>query len=297
MSTQTTPTTSTSTIAVFAATGSQGRAVTDALLARGAQVRALVRDTTSEKAKALASKGVELAQVDVHNADTLATALEGVAAFWFMTTPPGGMQDADTAGETAQGIALADAAAAARVPHIVFNSVGGAERDSHVPHFDSKRLVEQHLASLGVNVTVIRPVFFMDNFHWFAPTAEDGELVLRLPLPDGISLQMIAVRDIGTIAALAILDPSAVPAQIEIAGDELTGSEIASAFATRTGLPARYESLPISTMDGQDDMQAMFRWFAETPAYQADLGAVRRLAPEAQTFAAWLDSVNYTPAP
>ena len=120
--------------------------------------------------------------------------------------------------------------------------------------------------------------------------------MLRLPLPDGIPLQMIAVHDIGTIAASALLDPSAVPAEIEIAGDELTGSEIAAAFATRTGMPARYEALPISAMDGQGDMQAMFRWFAETPAFQADLDAVRELAPEAQTFAAWLDSVNYTPA-
>ena len=294
MSMQTNPTSG--TIAVFAATGSQGGAVTDALLAHGAQVRALLRDTTTDKAKSLASRGVELAQVDVHDPATLATALEGVVAFWFMTTPPGGMQDADTAGETAQGIALADAAAEARVPHIVFNSVGGAERDSHVPHFDSKRLVEQHLAALGVNTTVIRPVFFMDNFHWFAPTTEGGELVLRLPLPDGIPLQMIAVRDIGAIAAQALLDPSAVPAEIEIAGDELTGSEIAAAFATRTCMPARYDALPISAMDGQSDMQAMFRWFAETPAYQGDLDAVRQLAPEAQTFAAWLDSVDHTPA-
>lgn len=285
------------TIAVFAATGSQGGAVTDALLAKGAAVRALLRDTTSDKARALAERGVELVQVDVHDAASLRTALEGVDAFWFMTTPPGGMQDADTAGETAQGVALADAAAAARVPHVVFNSVGGAERDSHVPHFDSKRLVEEHLAALAVPTTVIRPVFFMDNFRWFAPTTEDGTLVLRLPLPDGIPLQMIAVRDIGTIAALAILDPSAVPAEIEIAGDELTGSEIAAAFASRTGVPARYEALPITAMDGQDDMQAMFRWFAETPAYQADLDAVRQLAPEAQTFAGWLDSINYTPAP
>lgn len=286
----------TPTIAVFAATGSQGGAVTDALLAQGATVRALVRDTTSNKAKALANRGVELARIDVDDAPTLAAALNGVQAFWFMTTPPGGMQNADTAGETAQGIALTEAAAAARVPHVVFSSVGGSERNSHVPHFDSKRLVEEHLAVLGVPTTVIRPVFFMDNFHWFAPTNEDGTLVLRLPFPDGISLQMIAARDIGTVASLALLDPDSVPAEIEIAGDELTGSQIAAAFAERTGIPARYEALPIAALDGQDDMQAMFRWFAETPAYQADIAAVRRLVPNALQFSGWLDAVQYAPA-
>ena len=287
---------STPTIAVFAATGSQGGAVTDALLAQGAHVRALIRDTNSDKAKGLAGRGVELAQIDVHDAASLVTALEGVDAFWFMTTPPGGMQDADTDGETAQGIALADAAAAARVPHVVFSSVGGAERDSRVPHFDSKYRVEEHLATLGLPTTIVRPVFFMDNFQWFAPSNEDGTLVIRLPFPDGITLQMIAVRDVGTVAAAALLDPASVPETIEIAGHELTGSEIAAAFAEKTGLPTRYEALPLAVMDGQDDMQAMFRWFAETPAYQADLDKVRRIAPDAWTLHTWLDAVDYTPA-
>jgi len=286
----------TSTIAVFAATGSQGGAVTDALLAHGVTVRALLRDITSDKARALAERGAELAKIDVHDARSLASALEGVDAFWFMTTPPGGMQDADTEGETAQGIALADAAVAAKVPHIVFSSVGGADRDSHVPHFDSKRLVEQHLATLGVRTTIIRPVFFTDNFRWFAPTIEDGALVLRLPFPDGITLQMIAARDVGAIAARALLDPEAVPDELEIAGDALTGSEIAAAFAAKTGMPAHYEALPLSVMDGQGDMQAMFRWFAETPAYQADLEQVRHIAPDTWTLAEWLEAVDFTPA-
>lgn len=286
----------TSTIAVFAATGSQGGAVTDALLAHGVTVRALLRDITSDKARALAERGAELAKIDVHDARSLASALEGVDAFWFMTTPPGGMQDADTEGETAQGIALADAAVAAKVPHIVFSSVGGADRDSHVPHFDSKRLVEQHLATLDVRTTIIRPVFFTDNFRWFAPTVEDGTLILRLPFPDGITLQMIAARDVGAIAARALLYPEAVPDELEIAGDALTGSEIAAAFAAKTGMPAHYEALPLSVMDGQGDMQAMFRWFAETPAYQADLEQVRHIAPDTWTLAEWLEAVDFTPA-
>ena len=283
------------TIAVFAVTGSQGGAVTEALLARGAHVRALIRDTSSDKAKALAGRGVELAQIDIRDATSLMTALEGVDAFWFMTTPPGGMQDADTEGETAQGIALADAAAAVQVPHVVFSSVGGAERDSHVPHFDSKYRVEEHLATLGLHTTIVRPVFFMDNFHWFAPSNEEGTLVVRLPFPDGITLQMIAVRDVGAVAAAALLDPSSVPKTIEIAGHELTGGEIAATFAEKTGLPTRYEALPLTVMDGQDDMQAMFRWFAETPAYQADLDEVRRITPDAWTLRTWLDAVDYTP--
>lgn len=279
----------TPTIAVFAATGSQGGAVTDALLASGAHVRALLRDTTSDRAAALAERGVELVQVDVDDPRTLADALRGVDAFWFMTIPPGGMQDADTAGETRQGIALADAAAAAQVPHVVFSSVGGAERSSGVPHFESKYLVERHLAGLGVRTTVVRPVFFMENFRWMAPVLEDGTLVLRLPVPDDVPLQMIAVRDVGVVAATALLSAGAVPEAVEIAGDQLTGSEIAAAHGRKAGLPARFEALPLSVLEGQDDLQAMFRWFAETPAYQADLTQVRSIHPGVQTLEAWLD--------
>lgn len=280
----------TKTIAVFAATGNQGGAVADALLEAGAHVRALIRNVHSDKAKALAERGAQLVRVDVDDADSLVSALEGVDAFWFMTTPPGGMQNPDTAGETKQGIALADAAAVAKVPQVVFNSVGGAERDSGVPHFESKYLVERHLASLGVRTTIIRPVFFTENFALMAPTVEDGTLVVRLPIPDGIPLQMIAVRDVGIIAAAALLDPDSVPRSIEIAGDELTGSEIAAAHGDKSGLPARYEALPISVLEGQDDVQAMFRWFAETPAYQADLHQVRRIHPTTWTLRTWLDN-------
>lgn len=284
------------TIAVFAATGSQGGAVTDALLAAGAHVRALVRNPDSEKAKALAERGVDVVRVDVGDSQSLEIGLQGVDAFWFMTTPPGGMQNADTVGETKQGIALADAAAAAKVPHVVFNSVGGAERDSGVPHFDSKYLVEQHLATLGLHTTIVRPVFFVENFTWMGPSLEDGALVMRLPIPDGIKLQMIAVRDVGIIAAVALLDPESVPEVIEIAGDELTGSEIAAVHGEKSGLPARYEALPVAVLDGQEDLQAMFRWFAETPAYQADLQQVRRIHPGSWTLQTWLDSNNATSA-
>jgi len=142
-------------------------------------------------------------------------------------------------------------------------------------------------------------VDFSSLFHTDATgfsRARPASLVLRLPFPDGITLQMIAARDVGAIAAIALLDPPAVPATIEIADDALTGSEIAAAFANKTGMTTRYEALPLAVMDGQDDMQAMFRWFAETPAYQADLDQIRRIAPDTWTLPQWLDAVDYTQA-
>lgn len=283
------------TIAVFGATGSQGGAVTDALLGQGASVRALVRNISSDRARDLAERGVELVHADLDDPRSLVDALGGIDGFYFMTTPyAGGLENPDSVEETRQGTTLADAAAAAAVPHVVFSSVGGAERNSGVPHFESKRRIEERLAQLGLHATIIRPVFFTDNFALMAPVVEGGDLVLRLPLPDGVKLQMVAVRDIGIIAAAALLGTAAVPNAIELAGDELTGSEIAAAFGAHTGMPARYEALPLAVLDGQDDMQAMFRWFAETPAYQADIAQVRHLDPQVWDFPAWLAATGYT---
>jgi uncharacterized protein YbjT (DUF2867 family) len=286
----------TRTIAVAGATGAQGGAVVDALLEQGARVRALVRSTGSERARSLANRGVDLVQIDAKDPASLKNSLQGVDAFFFMTTPYGDSHDTDIDSEIQQGVEFADAAAAAQVPHVVFSSVGGAERNSGVPHFESKRRIEEYVQTRGLSATIVRPVFFMDNFASMAPTVEGNELVLRLPVPDGIKLQMVATRDIGVVAAAALLDPAAVPAAIEIAGDELTGSEIAAAFGAHAGMPARYEALPVEVLDGQDDLQKMFRWFADTPAYQADIAAVRGIDPDLWNLQAWLQATNYSVA-
>jgi uncharacterized protein YbjT (DUF2867 family) len=285
------------TIAVFGGTGKQGGAVIDALLSRGAHVRALVRNPESARAQALTDRGVELARVEIGDAASLTAALKGLDAFFFMTTPEGHTLS-DIEGETRQGIALADAAAAAAVPHVVFSSVGGAERDSGVPHFESKRRVEEHLQQSGLRATLVRPVAFMDNFTFMGPTIEDGEIVLRMPLPDHIRLQLVAVRDIGQISASFLLGTAEAPGgTIEIAGDERTGSQIAAAFGEHAGLPARYEALPLQVLGDNADAQAMFRWFAETPAYQADIEAVKAIEPSAWDLPTWLRSSGWTPPP
>jgi uncharacterized protein YbjT (DUF2867 family) len=98
----------------------------------------------------------------------------------------------------------------------------------------------------------------------------------------------VAVDDIGAVAAAVLIAPSRVPTgAVEIAGDELTGSQIADAFGRRAGLPARFEALPL-TAAGDDDLRAMFTWFATPPSYQADRALTAELDPQLQTFEHWL---------
>jgi uncharacterized protein YbjT (DUF2867 family) len=274
-------------IAVIGATGLQGGATARALLGANATVRALVRRTDSDAARALTELGADLVAADLDDPESLRAAFTGVDAVFAMTTP-GHDQRIDL--EVTHGHAIADAAAAAGVPHVVYSSVGGAERHTGVPHFDSKGDVEEYLVGRGLSTTFVRPVFFMDNFALFTtPTVEDGTLVVRLPLPSGIPLQMITVEDIGAVAAAAALDPDRVAGgSIEIAGDELTGEQIAEAYQRRYGVPARYEPLPIEVLGDGTDQRAMFEWFAHLPAWQADFAATRALAPRTKTFEQWL---------
>ena len=275
-------------IAVVGATGEQGGAVARQLLAARLPVRALVRDPDSDRARDLAAAGAMLSLATFEDQGSLRAAFDGSSAVFAMAspTPDGGVR-----AESEHGKAIARAASDAGVPHVVYSSVGGVERHTGIPHFESKREVERTLLDLGVPSTFIRPTFFMDNFTRFMPPSqEDGTVVVRLPMPGDVPLQMIAVVDVAAVAVVALLEPGRIDGgAIEIAGDELTGEQIAARFATRRGLPARYEQLATIMLDA--DMKAMFEWLSSPPAYQADLAATRRLVPHALTFSQWLATI------
>ena len=268
--------------AVVGATGQQGGAVVDALLEHGESVRALVRDPDKESAQALAERGVALAVADSNDGTALQQAFEGVAGVFAMTTMagPDGVD-----GEVRQGRTIGDAVHAAEVSRVVYSSVGGADRGTGIPHFESKWQVEEHLRGLGLPLTVIRPVFFMENLGG-GIADEDGEVVVRAPLDPDVPMQMIAVRDIGRMGATALLDPQRIPGgAIEFAGDELTPREVAAVEGDLRGLPGRFEPVP---MDGlNDDQKAMFRWFRTVPSYTADLEETRRVLGSALRFREW----------
>jgi uncharacterized protein YbjT (DUF2867 family) len=222
---------------------------------------------------------------DFDDPKTLRAAFDGVYRVFAMTTMSSGR---GTEGETADGIAIADAAKAASVDHLVYSSVGGAERHTGIPHFESKRRVEEHIEKSGIAATFVRPTFFYENLLVRPPSPEDGTVTVHLPLPDGVPLQMVAVEDIGVVAAAVVIDPGRVPGgAVEIAGDELTGSQIAATFGRQAGMPARYEPLELDAA-GDDDQRAMFGWFAKPPAYQADRALTAQLDPHVQTFGQWL---------
>ncbi len=180
------------TVVVTGSTGNQGGAVARALLERGHKVRAVTRDPNSSQAKALANAGATLVAASLEDTAAITKALEGATSLFAMTTPYGG-----TDAETRQGVAAADAAKAAGV-HLVFTSVGSANRQTGVPHFDSKYEVEKHIAKVGVRATILAPVYFMENLYFGKGQLAQG--IYATALPPTRTLAQVAVADIGAVA-------------------------------------------------------------------------------------------------
>src|SRR4029079_10755826 len=116
-----------------------------------------------------------------------------------MTTP----FEEGTQAETRQGMSAADAAKAAGV-HLVFTSVGSANRQTGIPHFDSKYEVEEHIAKVGVRATVLAPVYFMENLFFGKDQIAKG--IYATPIPATRSLAQVAVEDIGAVAVRVLED-------------------------------------------------------------------------------------------
>lgn len=280
-------------ILVVGGTGVQGGAVARALLSRGHTVHALVRDPATPAATALAAAGAVLIRGDLDNSESLDAALRGMHGVFSVQTF---MTAGGVVTEERQGKALADAAARAKIAHLVYSSVGGAERASGVPHFDSKWRIEQHIDALGIPATVLRPTMFYNGFHNIGPRLVDGELLLGLWLRPEVPLQMIAPDDIGAFAADAFDDPDTwIGRHIEIAGDELTGPQIANVFARVSGIPARYQQQPIEQLRAMSaEMATMFDWF-DKEGYRADLPTLRAIRPNLINLETWLRTTGWTP--
>jgi len=278
-------------ITVIGSTGQQGSAVIDALLEKRVPVRAVTRNPNGDKARALDERGVEVVYADLEDVDSVRAAFDGAAAAFAMTTHDG--LDGPKR-EVAHGRVIAAAAADAGLPFLVYSSVGGVERGSGVPHFESKRRVEEVLLE-AVPVTFVRPTFFMETLRLMI-RRDGARVIIGMPLAGDVGLQMISVRDIGRAAAALLLmgDPAVAP--VEIAGDELTGEQISVRIAHRLGSPTTYVQLPLDVLGDDEDLKMMFGWLARLPAYQADFARTRELVGGAEDLSRWLARVDGLPA-
>ena len=281
-------------VLVSGATGQQGGALARVLLEKGHRVRAFVRRPDSPEAESLERLGAELVEGDFEEPSTIERAARGMDALFVVATP----FEAGMEAETRHGIAAADAAKTAGVSHLVYSSVANADKDTGIPHFDSKRKVEVHIESLGVPYTIVAPVYFMDNLlaPWTLPQLKEGRLPVALP--SSRPLQQVALSDIAAFTEVVLENHEEFEGRrVDIASDELAGEEAAEVLTRVTGREIEYVELPLEQVRqamGEDGAR-MFEWFDQV-GYSADIVELRREHPEVgwHTFGEWAKEQDWS---
>ena len=278
------------TVVVTGSTGKQGGAVARGLLERGHKVRAVTRDTNSNQAKSLASAGATLVTASLEDTAAIRKALEGATSLFAVTTPFGG-----TDAEIRQGIAATDAAKAAGV-HLVFTSVGSANQQTGVPHFDSKYEIEKHITKVGVRATILAPVAFMENLYFIKEQLAKG--IYASALPPTRALAQVAVPDIGAVAVRVLEDSARFTGKrFDLAGDELTGNDAMSILSRVTGRNFSYYPVPLDAVRQRmgEDAVKMYEWF-DRIGFTADRAALRREFPDVtfHDFESWTKAQDWS---
>jgi len=300
-------------IAVVGATGAQGGGLVRAILSDksgGFSARALTRDAKSDKAKALAILGAEIVVADVNDVESLKRGFAGaygafcVTFFWEHLSPEK---------EFNQAKHMAQAAKQAGLKHVIWSTLEDTRRwvplsDTRmptlmgkykVPHFDSKGEADRVFKELGLPTTFLLTSFYWDNLIHFGmgpKKGPDGKLAFTLPMGDK-KLPGIVAEDIGK-CALGIFKEGQefIGKTVGIAGEHLTGAQMAAALTKALGRDVRYNAVPPEVyrtfgFPGAEDIGNMFQFkrdFEQVFCGARNPEVARALNPSLQTFDTWL---------
>jgi uncharacterized protein YbjT (DUF2867 family) len=270
------------TILVTGATGQQGGSLARLLLQKEHKVYALTRNAQSSSAQDLRNRGANIMKGDLDDSDSLEHAVKDVESVFLMGTP---FEDG-TEGEIRRGKLMADIAEENGIDHLVYSSVANADKNTGIPHFESKYKVEQHIKNLGIPYSIIGPTFFMENL--LGPGLEQGQLAL--PLSPSTTLQQSALEDIAEFSALVLerREPF-LGKRIDIASDEVTGEQATNILSNMLGYTVRYVPVPLEQIyQGNEDMARMYEWY-EKVGTGIDISALHQEYPEVKwlTFRDW----------
>ncbi len=300
-------------IAVTGATGSQGSGLVRAILndpAGGFSVRVLTRHIDSEKSREFAKRGAELVVADVDNPESMRRAFDGaygaycVTFFW---------DHFSVEREMANAKSMAEAAKSAGLQHVIWSTLEDTRKwvpleddrmptlqgNYKVPHFDGKGASNHFFTDADLPVTFLLTSFYWDNFIHFGmgpKRGPDGTLAITFPMDDK-KLPGIAAEDIGKCAyAIFRNGDRYIRQRVGIAGEHLTGAQMAAIFSDVLGETVRYNNVPPEVyrsfgFPGADDLGNMFQFKRDFEQYFCGARSVeftRRLNPELQDFRTWL---------
>lgn len=226
-------------ILVSGATGTQGGAVARELVQRGYRVKGLTRNASSKTSQALQALGIEMIQGDFDDPTSLDKALEGAYGAFSVQQHRGVGID----GEIRQGKAFADAAKRSNIQHFIYTSAAKAPLRTGVPQFESKIVIEDHIKSLNIPYTIVRPATFMSTIETWRTDTQAGEF--SGPQAPEFERVFIAPSDIGRFVAEAFDNPSEwLGLSRSIASDRATYQDIAAAISRIINKPVVYRQTP-----------------------------------------------------
>ena len=302
-------------IAVVGATGAQGGGLVRAILKDKKsvfRVRALTRTPDSDAARKLAELGAEVVKADLDNTKSLKAAFDGAQAaycvtnFWEHMSPEK---------ELMQARNMAEAAEYADLEHVIWSTLEDTRlrvplKDKRmptlmskykVPHFDAKGEADQEFESRDIPTTYLLTSFYWDNFIHFGMEPKrgaDGVLMFAMPMGDKL-LPGIAAADIGKCAyGIFQRGSEYIGKRVGIAGQHLTGNQMAAAFTKALGEKVVYQDVEPATyrafgFPGADDLGNMFQYKRDFNAEFCRPRSVklsRSLNPELMDFESWLAS-------
>jgi len=300
-------------ITVFGATGAQGGGLVRAIATDPNSefaVRAVTREPNSDKAKALAALGAEVVYGDLGDAASVHKALEGAYGAFFVTFYWAHMSPEQ---EKTEAAIFAYAAKEAGIKHAVWSTLEDTRElfpiddnrmptlmdKYNVPHFDAKGESNKQFIAAGVPTTFLHASFYWENFIYFGmgpKKGEDGKLALTLPIGDA-KMAGIAAEDIGKcVYGVFKKGQEYIGKNIGVAGEHLSGNQMADTFSKALGEPVVYNKIPAAVFrsfgfPGADDLGNMFQVYDEFAEQMNDLRDVRvskQLNPQLQNFEQWL---------
>jgi uncharacterized protein YbjT (DUF2867 family) len=301
-------------IAIVGATGAQGKGLINAILNDKSgefKVRAITRNAASDKAMELAKRGVEIVEANVEDKDSILKAFEGaygaycVTFFWEHFSPEK---------ENLHAKNMAEAAKEAGIKHVIWSTLEDTRKwiplnddrmptlhgKYKVPHFDAKGESNVYFEKSGIPYTLLNTSFYWENFIYFGAGPQkgtDGKLAITFPLGDK-KLAGIASDDIGKCAYGIFKAGNEYQGKtVGIAGEHLTGSQMAQAFTKHLGVEVIYNAVPPAVyrsfgFPGADDLGNMYQFNADFETEFCDarnVEATKKLNPELQNFNTWLE--------
>ena len=278
------------TIAVVGATGRQGGQVARRLLEQGWKVRALTRTPESKKAAGLRSLGADVVKADLEDPASLEAAFENAYGVYHMQPPVIG----ETQAEVRQGRNAAEAAKKTGVRHLVYGSAGPGHTKTGIEQWDSKIDVTKTMQDLGLPLTVLRPMAFMELMSdaGYYPQSSTWHIWPRL-MGTERRIPWLSVQDLGTIAAKAFASPADyLGKDLPLASDAQSLAEVREIYKEVKGkYPSRFP-LPMFLFEKfvGKDIPNMWRWLRTNPV-SLDTSPTYQVHPEAMTVRTWLGSL------